>query len=1053
MKQELFIKLKLFFCSLLIPALMLSACSPSGTDESSDLTSESNHESSEVSEAVSAEESSTDESSSVPKTPAEATYRTVVSKGKPYTGPAALNSYPDTYGSELTDGLYAGDSELSYTDPRWSDYGQPDPVIFVIDLGEVVDNIYCFEVSFLHDLGPGIGAPQSVFVQWSKDGNKWDGSTAISTPSDLESGPHKMTRELKKFVSARYIRFSMAHYAANLFLDELSVIADVPPAEEESALSELIDSAYAEDSFDYAAALSSLATGTPDYEKVLTSVSNNCSYTFSRNAGTKHPDNNQKLTDGALLGAIYESGNYVGFDGDKALDITLRLGKKQSDISRFEISLYSNNTLGMILPVYIDVLVSDNNNTFSKIGRIYAPTHSIDGAITYVLALPKTISASSVRFSFPEQSRDSLLIEEIGVFAYREAKSENFVSFYKEEDLKKADSEILFSASDKDYNDRINLISGLGQKIYSYYPLAAGTPGNTPESSGLLTDGKLASKPSYTDPAYFKFGSGEGRDVIYDFGAVAAVDGFSLSFLIETPVGINSISTVLLYLSEDGVNWYAVKSAALPAESGTEFLRFDYTLDKAYKARFARFSFRVWPNAYCDELEVWGTKNIAKASPLSGIGIDPMPLNVGKYVERDKYLGGANDIVLLPNYSGADERNNKPDAGFSVEDLMPYVAYLDRDGKILDTMFDGILMCPTGSALNGGLFYANATMAEVADMINKTFKEGRDIDAVDKAVGIVKEALDGLDDYKIKIYMPITYPGKGVLFGDIDGDGVDDRLDTAEDRVAAVEWAVDLILQRFGEHTYENITFAGFYWLHEELNPDSDEQYIISSLSKYTKSLGHELFWIPYYKAAGFDQWQLLGFDLACMQPNYAFSTGVPEKQLAWCAELTKRLGMCVEIELMEASITDRTYFDKYMRYLYGGLTHGYMTETVHIYYQGVDIYSVACRSESDLARLVYTYTYDFIKGKLQLSPEKEDDQKIATNVNTPYSSTFNKSSSDAASYRLNTSPASGTVTLTEDGKYTYYPQNGFTGSDSFTYVTSNHLAESEAVTVTVTVG
>ena len=83
--------------------------------------------------------------------------------------------------------------------------------------------------------------------------------------------------------------------------------------------------------------------------------------------------------------------------------------------------------------------------------------------------------------------------------------------------------------------------------------------------------------------------------MIFDFGATATVDGFSLSFLRETPVGINSISSVLFYLSENGVDWYAVKAAVLPSEQDTEFLRFDYTLDETYKARFARFSFRVWP--------------------------------------------------------------------------------------------------------------------------------------------------------------------------------------------------------------------------------------------------------------------------------------------------------------------------------------------------------------------------------------------------------------------------------------------------------------------------
>lgn len=85
--------------------------------------------------------------------PFEPVYRTVVSRGKPYTGPAAVDSYPDTYGSELTDGLYA-EGDLGYSDPRWSDYGKPDPLTFTIDLGEIVDRIYMFEISYYQKSAP-----------------------------------------------------------------------------------------------------------------------------------------------------------------------------------------------------------------------------------------------------------------------------------------------------------------------------------------------------------------------------------------------------------------------------------------------------------------------------------------------------------------------------------------------------------------------------------------------------------------------------------------------------------------------------------------------------------------------------------------------------------------------------------------------------------------------------------------------------------------------------------------------------------------------------------
>ncbi|EID17756.1 hemagglutinin/hemolysin-like protein [Mycolicibacterium phlei RIVM601174] len=47
---------------------------------------------------------------------------------------------------------------------------------------------------------------------------------------------------------------------------------------------------------------------------------------------------------------------------------------------------------------------------------------------------------------------------------------------------------------------------------------------------------------------------------------------------------------------------------------------------------------------------------------------------------------------------------------------------------------------------------------------------------------------------------------------------------------------------------------------------------------------------------------------------------------------------------------------------------------------------------------------------------------------------------------------ANGTVTLNADGTFTYIPNSGFHGEDSFTYIASDHAADSEVATVRITV-
>lgn len=99
-------KRRSFLCLLLAVLLGLTACTPAAE--------ESGAPSSADSDALSGEVSAPEESGPTTE-PFEPVYRTVVSRGKPYTGPAAVDSYPDTYGSELTDGLYA-EGDLGYSD-------------------------------------------------------------------------------------------------------------------------------------------------------------------------------------------------------------------------------------------------------------------------------------------------------------------------------------------------------------------------------------------------------------------------------------------------------------------------------------------------------------------------------------------------------------------------------------------------------------------------------------------------------------------------------------------------------------------------------------------------------------------------------------------------------------------------------------------------------------------------------------------------------------------------------------------------------------------------
>ncbi|MEM9002166.1 MAG: Ig-like domain-containing protein [Cyanobacteria bacterium P01_F01_bin.86] len=59
----------------------------------------------------------------------------------------------------------------------------------------------------------------------------------------------------------------------------------------------------------------------------------------------------------------------------------------------------------------------------------------------------------------------------------------------------------------------------------------------------------------------------------------------------------------------------------------------------------------------------------------------------------------------------------------------------------------------------------------------------------------------------------------------------------------------------------------------------------------------------------------------------------------------------------------------------------------------------------------------------------------------------------DTLTAAIATGPSSGTVTLNDDGSFTYTPDAGFSGDDSFTYTVSDGNGGTDTATVTVTVG
>lgn len=110
--------------------------------------------------------------------------------------------------------------------------------------------------------------------------------------------------------------------------------------------------------------------------------------------------------------------------------------------------------------------------------------------------------------------------------------------------------------------------------------------------------------------------------------------------------------------------------------------------------------------------------------------------------------------------------------------------------------------------------------------------------------------------------------------------------------------------------------------------------------------------WIPYFEAAGWQDWAALGFDFATMQPNWAFHSHSVSNHTLSRAELFEQVandthchGMGVEMELPLAvrnpQIQNGSWRSSFGAYVNASGKYGWAA-TMRTYYYGNDFVLMA---------------------------------------------------------------------------------------------------------------
>lgn len=979
------------------------------------------------------------------------TRKTAVSYGKTYTTSlSASSAYPDTYNSELTDGAVS--SSAGYTNGAFSGY--EGTVDVVINLGSDGVDLSGFELSYLSVDEAGILPPASVSVYGSDRADSvGDLLVSLAVPSYSSTEVASVSYNLSSYVNYSYIRFRVESASHWLFIDECIVYAQktvdatqnnaVTPQSaylSDTVTDEIrnsnVDSVYSGNGYNKNLGLNLISGGRTAKINAPAGIDSRCS---SVNASA--------LTDKTATGSAYDSGNWYGINAASASYVEIDLSSVYYNLCAFSLHVFNRDNSQISLPAYTDVEVSSDGYSFTNIGRIYAPDTDSENHV-FTLSLDTLIMARYIRFKLPENV-GYYWIEEAEVYQ-NAASSDSYL--YGDFEMTFSDNASYWRASASDYNRYQNLIFGISPEIKSgtELRLADYYQSNGSEADAyLLTDGENAQGlDCYSDP-WFGFYSGEERCLFFDMGNISAVSEFSVSALRNDDWAIVLPDSVQLILSENGDDWFVAGELSL---SGND-VSASYSskrLAATYRARYAIIRFEVTSYyVFLDEITVSGTKNIDGAVSLSGAGLPEfeVPDDTVYTKPSDDLLGGAEDVLLIYHNMGR----------FTEDVLLPYVAYVDKNGNITDTMYDGFLFLispGSGYLPSGGTPYGTNTAADWKFLHDQLFASNINFDALNKATGKVKSLLN-MPDYKVKVFVTIPHLDSslyGDRFGDIDGDGVNEDLRYLNNRVSVAKYYVEKVTATFASKGYDNIEIGGFYWFHETIARYSDDAKTAQALNAELDKMGVDLFWIPYYQATGYNYWKEYGFDAAFYQPNYAFNASVDESRLEEVANQAMNLGMSIEMEIDPSALSDLRYFRKYMDYLRGGVVYGYMDNAVNMFYQNFDDIGTAADSDNARVRLIYDYTYLFIKDALDISPDIVSPLSFEAKSDTSCSATVDSGSGSALEYKIAVSPEHGSLAFDSDGDFVYYPNKGFTGTDTFTYKVGNYLGWSRECTVTITV-
>ena len=183
--------------------------------------------------------------------------------------------------------------------------------------------------------------------------------------------------------------------------------------------------------------------------------------------------------------------------------------------------------------------------------------------------------------------------------------------------------------------------------------------------------------------------------------------------------------------------------------------------------------------------------------------------------------------------------------------LLPYVTYVDRQGKPQDWFFDSFLWLGyiTSDGANLSRSVAGSRAIRKADwqwLLDALFDRQHGVGQLDACA---REAAKSLPDKDHRINLVITMPTPLATmkdFGPVEPGGPLLDFSRDADRLAAMKWYIRTALERWKKIDAPHVRLVGFYWLDETIPPAN--RAIVKQTADYLHSQGMKLYWIPFLR-------------------------------------------------------------------------------------------------------------------------------------------------------------------------------------------------------------